>query len=78
MWRTVFTPRIAYAGQLQGKVCFERAIWLPKTSALWNLEMPARACEAVVDTFVDRVLSAYHIQVGRQHAPVCNCHYMCN
>ena len=59
-WGEIFSARTRYVSEFSGHVCFEKAVWVPKNTPVWNTEMPSGRC-GIMDRFVQRVLSVYGI-----------------
>jgi FkbM family methyltransferase len=59
-WGEIFSARTKYISEYSGHVCFEKAVWVPKNTPVWNTDMPSGRC-GIMDRFVQRVFSAYGI-----------------
>ena len=59
-WGEIFSARTKYISEYSGHVCFEKAVWVPKNTPVWNTDIPSGRC-GIMDRFVQRVLSAYGI-----------------
>lgn len=59
-WKEIFYTDTKYISEYSGSVCFEKVVWVPKNTPVWNTEMPSERC-GIMDRFVQRVFSAYGI-----------------
>eukprot|EP00940_MAST-03C_sp_MAST-3C-sp2_P000066 g66.t1 len=59
VWSTAFDAETMYVSQLPRDSCFERAVWIPKATPLWDKDAPSKC---TLDSFVERVLRAYRIE----------------
>jgi len=59
-WGEIFSARTTYVSEYSGHVCFEKAVWVPKNTPIWNTDVPSGDCD-IMDRFVRRVLTAYGV-----------------
>eukprot|EP00939_MAST-03C_sp_MAST-3C-sp1_P005000 g5000.t1 len=59
VWAKAFDAEVLYLSQVPANSCFERAVWIPKSTPLWDTDATS-PCN--LDSFVDRVLQAYGIE----------------
>ena len=62
-WGEIFSARTRYVSEFSGHVCFEKTVWVPKNTPVWNTDMPSGRC-GIMDRFVQRVFSAYGISAS--------------
>jgi len=61
-WRIIFNATVNYISAYQPEMlCFERVVWMPKASPLWQHIKPQERPCGIMDRFVERVLNAYQI-----------------